>query len=350
MARDQHSKDITSFFSRIGSDPATYREFPRPPARVSDLSATVAHSSASRRQIRENGTAMPLPATKDDVSAARVLEFAFTPVLGGTETDAGQPAPRRRPIRVAFASLSGGTGKSTLAVNLAFTYSRRKQHAVIVNCSDDYVLSQYRPARTPSYSGLSFLHTPGPRAGEVITVLDAHQGGPVHDCRVEPAASFLRQAEEQAAIVLFDLPSGRDGCCEGMLLAVDHVIVPLVPDLQSVSSLTSVDAMLCSSGDLRAKPHFLLNRYDDSSRFHREMRSRMEKRIGERLIPIAIHEEKMVQEAMSLGFPVADYLPNSLFAKDLVRLTDWLEAFRPFSRIHVQPYNRSVDIARGVMA
>ena len=112
----------------------------------------------------------------------------------------------------------------------------------------------------------------------------------------------------------------------GPVPPASQVIVPLVPDVQSVASIARAEEL---SGMLEegqsGRNLFVLNRFDEARALHREIRTYLEKLLGDRLAPVAVRESEYIPEALSLGMTVLDHVPQSPVAKDFEQLVMWLE-------------------------
>lgn len=102
----------------------------------------------------------------------------------------------------------------------------------------------------------------------------------------------------------------------GPVPPASQVIVPLVPDVQSIASIARAEEL---SGMLEegqsGRNLFVLNRFDEARALHREIRTYLEKLLGDRLIP----------EALSLGMTVLDHAPQAAVVRDFAEPAAWLE-------------------------
>jgi cellulose biosynthesis protein BcsQ len=106
-----------------------------------------------------------------------------------------------------------------------------------------------------------------------------------------------------------------------------YVVIPLVPDVQSIASISRVEALSDLSGEgQNRRCLFVLNRFDEARPLHREIRTHLEKVLEDRLAPLAVRESEYAPEALSLGMTVLDHVPQSPVANDFEQLVAWLEA------------------------
>ena len=107
------------------------------------------------------------------------------------------------------------------------------------------------------------------------------------------------------------------------------VIVPIVADLNSVVSLTAVDAFLRQFTGPDGRPvqaHFLLNQFDATLPLHLDVREVLRQQLGDRLLPAVIHRNPAVSEALAEGMTVVDYVPGSPVTDDYLKLAAWLRS------------------------
>ena len=107
---------------------------------------------------------------------------------------------------------------------------------------------------------------------------------------------------------------------------MSQVIVPLIPDVQSIASIARAEELsgMLEEGQQR-RNLFVLNRFDEARPMHREIRTYLEKLLEDRLAPVAVRESEYIPEALSLGMTVLDHAPQSAVVKDFAQLVAWLE-------------------------
>jgi cellulose biosynthesis protein BcsQ len=141
-----------------------------------------------------------------------------------------------------------------------------------------------------------------------------------------PTAAWLEQLQAESPLTLLDLPTFNERPTPGALDRVSQVIVPLVPDVQSIATIARAEelAAMLEEGPGR-RTMFVLNRFDEGRPMHREIRTYLEKLLGDRLAPVAVRESEYIPEALSLGMTVLDHAPQAPVVKDFVQLVAWLE-------------------------
>lgn len=145
-------------------------------------------------------------------------------------------------ITLAISSTKGGVGKTTCAINLAYSCAKRGWKTLLVDAdpqgSVGFSLSPSAQAR----DGLYEIITSGMPLAEVAlrTKLDALKivmAGKIPSNEIskwctslqsgELLSPFFRNAEEQGFdLLIIDTPSGLHGPTEGILRNVSHVLIP----------------------------------------------------------------------------------------------------------------------------
>jgi cellulose biosynthesis protein BcsQ len=107
------------------------------------------------------------------------------------------------------------------------------------------------------------------------------------------------------------------------------VLIPVVPDLSSVVSVSAIDAFVqhnSSAGGKAMLPYYVLNQFDPSMPLHLDVREVLREQLGDRLLPFAMRHAPAISEALAEGMTVMDYAPNSSVAEDFGNLAGWLKS------------------------
>ena len=108
-----------------------------------------------------------------------------------------------------------------------------------------------------------------------------------------------------------------------------QVLVPLIPDMNSVVSVSSIDAFFDHNGSpaaVHAPPHYVLNQFDSSLPLHLDVREVLREQLGDRLLPFVLRRAPAVSEALAEGMTIIDYAPNSGVAEDFASLASWVKS------------------------
>ena len=110
------------------------------------------------------------------------------------------------------------------------------------------------------------------------------------------------------------------------------VVVPMVPDMNSVIGLEAVERYfmeIAEPGEPPLLPFYLLNQFDGSQRLHNDVREMPRRRLGGRLLSFVIRRAPEVSEALAEGMTVVDYAPESPVAHDYFDVAAWLRTVSP---------------------
>jgi cellulose synthase operon protein YhjQ len=222
-----------------------------------------------------------------------------------------------------FASCAGGVGKTTLCATVARVLSARLSKVLVADRCPQGIMPYYFGLERLSAGGLQTVYPNARRAGYQMTMVNA----PCEEQPNTPTGAWLEQLQAESTLTLMDLPTLNSRSLQEQMVPAGYVVVPLVPDVQSIASIAGVEALsnLSSEGQNR-RCLFVLNRFDEARPLHREIRTHLEKVLEERLAPLAVRESEYVAEALSLGITVLDHVPQSPVANDFEQLAGWLEA------------------------
>ena len=107
------------------------------------------------------------------------------------------------------------------------------------------------------------------------------------------------------------------------------VLVPVVPDMNSVVSVSSIDAFFEHNSNPAGKPampFYVLNQFDPSLPLHLDVREVLREQLGERLLSFAMRRTPAMSEALAEGMTVMDYAPGSPLAEDFTTLAGWVKS------------------------
>jgi cellulose biosynthesis protein BcsQ len=107
------------------------------------------------------------------------------------------------------------------------------------------------------------------------------------------------------------------------------ILVPVIPDMNSVVSVSSIDAFFqhnASTPGKAALPFYVLNQFDPSLPLNLDVREVLREQLGDRLLPFALRRTPAMSEALAEGMTVMDYAPNSTLAEDFGVLAGWVKS------------------------
>ena len=235
-------------------------------------------------------------------------------------------------VRIAICNRKGGTGKSTVSVNLAAGLAEHGFRVLIIDLdsqshcaaglgikpsapfihdifrgdhqalNDSIVLSDY-PGLWLSPADPTFDHN---NAGENQLQLD----------------EVLQQSgiDDRFDVVLMDTPPSQDQLLMNALMAADWVVVPFVPHFLSYQGIKQL-VRLMHSVKLSSNPKlqlagFLPTMASKTMKHHKAVMEEVSRHFGhDRILP-AIRTDIRLADAFSKGQPVIGFAPKSRAAED----------------------------------
>ncbi|MEM6532312.1 MAG: cellulose biosynthesis protein BcsQ [Myxococcota bacterium] len=250
-------------------------------------------------------------------------------------------------VRIAFAGLKGGTGRTATVATLAETLTNGARSVLAVDVDQQNALGTYLGMDPAEPAGLIDANL---GTGSVREVLERHEA-------VTPYVPFGRASTEQlwqwtaavatgqvslderlsgltpprCEIVLIDTPAGRTPVSLNTLKSSDTVLVVLEADAASYATIPATEEFLeeALGAGYRECSHYLVNRYDSARALARDVLDAMRDSLGSRVVPFTVHEDEGLRENIASAGRQG-LASESQIALDFKRLGDWLvERARP---------------------
>jgi len=231
---------------------------------------------------------------------------------------------------LAVFSLAGGVGKTSLTATLGRALSARGERVLLVDTAPYGLLPFYFGARDQRPGHLRTFTPPGASGDapvQMITI-DPDALGP-DAAPQEPLTTEIGKHSMGVGRVIVDLATASGATTRRVLRLAPLVLVPVMPDMNSVVSVSAIDAFfqrVAGSNGSNAMPFYVLNQFDASLPLHLDVREVLREQLGERLLPLALHRAPAVSEALAEGMTVVDYAPNSTVAEDFANLAGWVKS------------------------
>ncbi|HEI8868096.1 TPA: cellulose synthase operon protein YhjQ [Serratia odorifera] len=131
--------------------------------------------------------------------------------------------------------------------------------------------------------------------------------------------SWARRLEQlqrsgQHRWILLDVPAVDNAQTRQALSAADRVFVLLTPDANCHARLHQ--QLLPGNG------HFLINHYSSASQLQQDLHQLWLQTLNG-LLPMVIHRDEALAEAMAVKQPLGEYRPDSLAADEVLTLANW---------------------------
>lgn len=238
------------------------------------------------------------------------------------------PAASRAPVLAVF-SLAGGVGKTSLVATLGRALSARGERVLLVDTAAYGLLPFYFGARDQRPGQLRTFSPPGAGGDapiQMVTV-DSETFGP-ETAAQETLTGEIAKYSRGVSRVIVDLATASGATTRRVLRMSPIVLVPVVPDMSSVVSVSSIDAFFqhnSAATGSNVLPYYVLNQFDPSLPLHLDVREVLREQLGDRLLPFALRRAPVVSEALAEGMTVMDYAPNSTVAEDFGSLAGWVK-------------------------
>jgi len=258
--------------------------------------------------------------------------FALQGVFEGTAPPAqAAPAPTlaRAPVLAIF-SLAGGVGKTSIAATLGRALSGRGERVLLVDTAAYGLLPFFFGARDQR-PGFLRTFSPPPASGDAPIQMITLDPDTMGSETASPEALTVEISMHAHGVgrVIVDLPTASGSVARRIMRLSPQILVPLVPDLASVVSVSSIDAFFQHNGGASAStslPNYVLNHFDPSLPLHLDVREVLHEQLGDRLLPFVLRHSPAVSEALAEGMTVMDYAPNSAVADDYSNLAAWVKS------------------------
>jgi len=280
------------------------------------------------------GEATPAPEDTLQGSRDRLTSrwFALKSVFhdSGATAEVAPSSPASRAPVLAVFSLAGGVGKTSLVATLGRALSARGERVLLVDTASYGLLPFYFGARDQR-PGVLRTFSPPNVSGDApiqLVTLDPESLGAESSTQEFLTQEILRMGRGSSRVIV-DLATASGATTRRVLRLAPTVLVPVVPDMNSVVSVSSIDGFFEHHGaaaGIKVMPQYILNQFDPALPLHLDVREVLREQLGERLLPLALRRTPTVSEALAEGMTVMDYAPNSTAAEDFGSLAGWVKS------------------------
>ena len=258
--------------------------------------------------------------------------FALKGVFSGNAPQAEAaplPPTSRAPVLAVF-SLAGGVGKTSVVATLGRALSARGERVLLVDTAAFGLLPFFFGARDQRPGVLRTFTPPGVSGDAPIQMLtvDPETLGP-ENAPQEILSHEIARNGRAASRIMVDLATASGAITRRILRMSPTILVPVIPDMSSVVSVSSIDTFFqrnVSPSGQPIMPFYILNQFDPSLPLHLDVREVLREQLGDRLLPFVLRRTPAVSEALAEGMTVVDYAPNSTVAEDFGSLAAWVKS------------------------
>ena len=238
------------------------------------------------------------------------------------------PVVSRAPALAIF-SLAGGVGKTSIVATLGRALSARGERILLVDTAAFGLLPFFFGATDQRPGVLRTFNPPAMSSDAPIQMvtIDPDSLG-VESPSPESLSGEISKFARGASRIIVDLATASGATTRRIMRISPLVLVPVVPDMNSVVSVNSIDAFFEHNSNPDGKssmPFYVLNQFDPSLPLHLDVREVLREQLSDRLLPFALRRAPAMSEALAEGMTVIDYAPGSTLAEDFVTLAGWLK-------------------------
>lgn len=235
----------------------------------------------------------------------------------------------RAPVLAVF-SLAGGVGKTSVVATLGRALSVHGERVVLVETTAYGLLPFFFGARERRPGVLRTFSPPETCGGAQVQMVTVDSDALGLESTSQDLLSMeIAECTHDSSRIIVDIATASAATARRVLHMSPLILVPVVPDMNSVVSTGSIDEFFQRNGEALGKPaeiYYVLNQFDPSLPLHLDMREVLREQLGDRLLPFALHSAPAVSEALAEGMTVMDYAPGSPVAKDFNNLAEWLKS------------------------
>jgi cellulose synthase operon protein YhjQ len=315
----------------ISDQPLTATERVQPQAAVAKPSAPEQTRSDSRQR-----PAAPLQYLLQEVARAREAEAAALNQQALLQALDKEPLRAIKAKVVAVVSPKGGVGKTTLSAGLATVLRLQGGQTLAIDLDPQSAL-QHHLQVSPDVAGMGnasllgenwrTLLLPGSAGTQLLPygqineeerrTLERYLDSDPHWLARQLANMGLAEND----VVVIDTPPGRTAYLDQVLAVADHVLVIVTADAACYQTLDQMDHLLRAS---RSRPFpaicsYVINQFDASRAFCRDMLVVLERRLGRQLLGV-VSVDHDISEALAYGRNPLEGACASEGCKDMLAL------------------------------
>ncbi len=212
--------------------------------------------------------------------------YALRGVFDGpnVQPEAAPAAPPARAPAVAVFSLAGGVGKTSLVATLGRALSSRGERVLLVDTAPYGLMPFFFGAHDQRPGVLRTFSPPGTSGDAPIQMvtIDPDPLAPEAAAPEELSAEISKYSRGVSRVIV-DLATASGATTRRVLKMSPLVLVPMIPDMNSVVSVSSIDSFFQHNVNPNSKqvmPFYVLNQFDSSLPLHLDIREMLREQLG----------------------------------------------------------------------
>lgn len=309
----------------------TPAETPEPPP--IPASTVVAQPAVKTQPAPARAIPAPLRSLLAEVAMARQAEAEARNNEALQQAMLNTAPPTLQASVIAVVSAKGGVGKSTLCATLTRSVALPGGRSIALELDAQNCLRHHLEA-SPDVAGMatgslrgenwSDLLLPGAGDTQVLPygTLTACERSTLEQYLDHDPHWLARQIERMQLtardVLVLDVATGPSRYLDQALDVASHVLVVLDTEAASYLALDTMEQALQSLAKRRQPPscHYVVNRFDASRAFSRDMYEVLRRRLGERLLA-QVHLDQAIAEALAYGTDLLQAQAPSAGVRDL---------------------------------
>jgi cellulose biosynthesis protein BcsQ len=229
------------------------------------------------------------------------------------------------PVIVVF-SPAGSTGETSIVANLGRALALQGEEVLLLDAPLQENLAHYFGAGPPSTGKIRTVYDPGSNTCVRLAQLPMARHDPGGDgdrLFRDELAALIRDCDR----IIIDLSTASPLLIWQIFSLSPLLLVPMLPGWNAMLSVPVIDRLLqqvSRPSRLPIQPKFLLTEFDPEASFHRTVLEELRNRVGVRLLPLVLHRNLDVDEALARGETVFD--PDTRASQDYRALAAWIRS------------------------